>query len=75
MTLEHARIELAQVGVTIRKTDGEYRVNLKGATEATAYYTNDIDDAVQTGYQLRIDAPEAKNFGHFVIDSINLEAL
>jgi hypothetical protein len=27
----------------------EYRVNFRGGREATAYYTNDLDDGLQTG--------------------------
>jgi hypothetical protein len=27
----------------------EYRVNYSGGREATVYYTNDLDDAVNTG--------------------------
>jgi hypothetical protein len=38
------------MGITIRKTEhDEYRVNYLGGTEATAYYTPHLDDAVQTG--------------------------
>ncbi len=28
---------------------GEYRVNFQRGPESTAYYTNDLDDAVTTG--------------------------
>lgn len=49
MTLEQVREELGRVGVTIRKRDGEYRVNFRGGKEATAYYTTDLEDALQTG--------------------------
>jgi hypothetical protein len=54
--MAYARLLLAEVtatlrvlGLTIRKTDSEYRVNFKGGTEATAYYTTDINDALETG--------------------------
>jgi hypothetical protein len=41
---------LAPHGLTIRSTGGgEYRVNFKGGDEETAYYTNDLKDAVDTG--------------------------
>ena len=41
---------LRNLGLVCRKTeDGEYRVNFRGGTEATAYYTNDRVDALETG--------------------------
>ena len=49
MTLTQARDALRIRGVTLRHQDGEYRENLKGGAEATAYYTRDLDDAVATG--------------------------
>lgn len=49
MTLTQARDALRLRGITLRHTDGEYRVNFKNGDEATAYYTNDLDDAVATG--------------------------
>lgn len=48
-TLEQARAQLAPLGVVLTKSDGEYRVNFKGGAEATAYYTDDLNDAVGTG--------------------------
>jgi len=48
MTLQSAATMLRFWGCTIRKQDGEYRVNLKGNSEDSAYYTNDIIDAVKT---------------------------
>lgn len=54
MSLLAARERLKRCGCTITKTDGEYRVNVKGGMEATAYYTNDIDDAVSTAERMAI---------------------
>lgn len=34
--------------MSFRLRDGEYRVNFKGGNEATAYYTNDVLDAMHT---------------------------
>lgn len=48
-TLKQVRALLAHEGITIRKRDNEYRVNYKNGKEATAYYTDDIDDAFHTG--------------------------
>jgi hypothetical protein len=43
--------------VTVTKRDGgEYRVNFEGGKEATAYYTNDIEDALATGIDMRARA-------------------
>jgi len=40
---------LSSMGISLTKSDGEYRVNFKGGKEETAYYTNDILDAINTG--------------------------
>jgi hypothetical protein len=48
MTMKQARTALQEIGYTIKKEDGEYRVNLSGGNEATAYYTEDLNDAVNT---------------------------
>jgi hypothetical protein len=37
----------------------EYRVNLRGGNEATAYYTDDHEDAVATAVQMYRDYCEA----------------
>jgi hypothetical protein len=34
--------------VTISSNEGEYRVNFRNGREATAYYTTDLTDAVDT---------------------------
>lgn len=49
MTIKQAREKLSEVGITLSKRSGEFRVNLVGGTESTAYYTDGIDDAVGTG--------------------------
>lgn len=49
LTLAIVRELLARVGVTIRSGNGELRVNLKGASEDSASYQNDLDDALATG--------------------------
>lgn len=51
-TLAQAKAILRAVGVTINKCHGEYRVNLLGAGEGPAYYTDDIQDAVDTGLRM-----------------------
>ena len=49
MTQHQAKLVLRQYGITFRCRDGEYRVNYLNGREETAYYTNDIEDAVSTG--------------------------
>lgn len=54
MTLHEAKQRLTQCGCVIKKTGfgNEYRVNMKGGKEETAYYTDDIEDAVATGERM-----------------------
>jgi hypothetical protein len=40
--------ECCALGVRLMRVNGEYRVNFMGGKEATAYYTNDLQDAVNT---------------------------
>jgi hypothetical protein len=49
MTDRDAGRYLRSIGCVLRKRDGEYRVNVRGAGEGTAYYTDDREDAVDTG--------------------------
>ncbi len=51
LTLKLAKELLRPYGVTVtRRADvGEYRVNLAGFSEATAYYTSSLLDAYGTG--------------------------
>lgn len=50
-SLAAARNVLGPLGLEIKLSSewGEFRVNFKGGREATAYYTDDLDDAVATG--------------------------
>ena len=41
--------ELSARGVSLTSKDGEHRVNLHGHQEESAYYTDDLHDAYQTG--------------------------
>jgi hypothetical protein len=53
MTVKEAIEKLKAVDVVIRRVDGnEFRVNFRGSNESTAYYTNDLDDAVGTGLSM-----------------------
>lgn len=50
MTLRAAQAAVRALGMVLTSHPelGEYRLNFKGGTEATAYYTNDLDDAIAT---------------------------
>ena len=63
MTLKDAKAKLAFVNVTLRKRDGEYRVNFKDGKEATAYYTDCLEDAVVTGLAMADCASTGDNAG------------
>lgn len=43
-----ARAEARTLGCSLRRKDGEYRVNFLHGDEATAYYTDDLQDALGT---------------------------
>lgn len=69
MRLSEAKRKVRPYGMTISKDPqtGEFRVNFLGGREVTAYYTDDLDDAVETavamsGEQDRSQEPtERKN--------------
>ena len=48
-TEAQAREHLTDLGMSLRKKGGEYRVNFQGGAEGTAYYTDDLGDAIATG--------------------------
>lgn len=53
ITLKHAQSQLRAIGISLSKNEyGEYRVNFKGGREETAYYTDDLYDAVSTGHHM-----------------------
>ncbi len=54
LTLAKAKKLLQAEQMSLRKRDGEYRVNFKNGKEASAYYTNALDDAVLTGVYMRM---------------------
>lgn len=60
--LAKAKKELAPLGleVTFDKETEEYRVNFKGGKEGTAYYTNDVDDAIGTGKAMAKEGDKSK---------------
>ena len=53
MTLKEAKKELKPLGITLTKNiDEEYRVNQQGGREETAYYTDSLLDALETGHAM-----------------------
>lgn len=57
-TERSVRQALRDIGVTLgrRNSAGEWRVNLKGGRETTAYYASDIQDALDTGLAMARNA-------------------
>jgi thioredoxin reductase (NADPH) len=66
MTLAQAKAILTPIGIVLSKTDGEYRVNFRGGGESTAYYTNDIEDAVATGKSMAKEGQHRNRRGQFM---------
>jgi hypothetical protein len=53
LTFASVRHDLDNVGITItRRPEREFRVNYRNGIEATACYTNDLEDALGTGRQM-----------------------
>jgi hypothetical protein len=49
MTLQEAKSIARHLGLTLRKVrSGDYRVNFRDGNETTAYYTGDLEDAVNS---------------------------
>jgi hypothetical protein len=49
ITIKQVQKILQPYNIVMTVRDGEYRVNFKGGKEATAYFTNDLKDALNTG--------------------------
>lgn len=69
LTLKQAKEICGNLGMTLRKTDGEYRVTYRVTAsdwktreqaEEYAYYTNDLSDAVATARLMSVDHTEFK---------------
>lgn len=61
LTLKDATSQLRLIGMTLRSNSIEYRVNFHGGTEDTAYYTDDLADAVATGKMMRVERNKTIN--------------
>ena len=75
-TLAEAKKVVANIGFSLSKKDGEYRVAPMGATremaEAQAYFTNDLDDAIKTA---QYEASHGESFDVYVDDVLRKENL
>ena len=53
MTLQKAKSIARHLGLTLRQLrSGNYRVNFRDGNETTAYYTDNLDDAVNTAVEM-----------------------
>ena len=53
MTLQEAKSIARHLGLTLRKVrSGDYRVNFRDGSETTAYYTDNLEDAVNTAVEM-----------------------
>ena len=53
MTLQKAKSIARHLGLTLRLLrSGKYRVNFRDGNETTAYYTDDLEDAVNTALEM-----------------------
>jgi len=52
MTLQKAKLIARHLGLTLRQLrSGNYRVNFRDGNETTAYYTDNLEDAVNTAVE------------------------
>ena len=53
MTLQEAKSIARHLGLTLRNVrSGDYRVNFRDGNETTAYYTDNLEDAVNTAVEM-----------------------
>jgi len=53
MTLQEAKSIARHLGLTLRMVrSGEYRVNFRDGNETTAYYTDNLEDAIKTAIEM-----------------------
>jgi hypothetical protein len=48
VNINQTKQAIRALGLTVYRVDGEWRVNYQGGKEATAYYTDDAQDALDT---------------------------
>ena len=53
MTLQEAKSIARHLGLTVRKVrSGDYRVSFRDGNGTTAYYTDNLEDAVSTAVEM-----------------------
>jgi hypothetical protein len=53
MTLQEAKSIARRLGLTLRKVhSGHYRVNFRDGNEITAYYTDNLKDAINAAVEM-----------------------
>jgi L-ribulose-5-phosphate 3-epimerase UlaE len=53
MMLQEAKSIARHLGLTLRQVrSGDYRVNFRDGNETTAYYTDNLEDAVKTAVEM-----------------------
>jgi hypothetical protein len=53
MTLQEAKAIARHLGLTLRKVrSGKYRVNFRDGNETTAYYADDLEEALKTAVEM-----------------------
>ena len=58
MTHQEAKLIARQLGLTLRKVrSGDYRVNFPDADDSTAYYTENLEDAINAAVELARKRP------------------
>ncbi|HSX22265.1 MAG TPA: hypothetical protein VLE97_05770 [Gaiellaceae bacterium] len=55
-TVAGTKAAIRATGASVKYQDGEWQVNVPRGTEATAYYTNDADDAINTARSMMATA-------------------
>ena len=56
MTIQEAKSIVRHLGLILRKVrSGDYRVNFPDGDESPAYYTKDLEDAVNTAVEMARD--------------------
>ena len=58
MTIQEAKSIVRHLGLILRKVrSGDYRVNFPDGNESTAYYTKELEDAVNTAVEMARNRP------------------
>jgi hypothetical protein len=61
---ELAAAELRALGITLARLPGEYRVNFRNGSDATARMAETVDEALVLGRELAADAPASARPAH-----------